>query len=52
MQNRRYKYQSPYMNSTVGSDVVTVSYGERRWEYDFENNTATETTGINQEARR
>lgn len=40
--NLEHNYRSPYLNNTVGSDVVTVSYGERTWEYDFENNTVTE----------
>jgi len=40
--NLKYNYRSPYMNNTVGSDIVTVSYGDRKWEYDFENNTVTE----------
>ena len=37
-----YNYQSPYMVNKVGSDVVTVRYGERKWLYDFEKNTVTE----------
>jgi hypothetical protein len=40
--NLKYNYRSPYLNNTVGSDVVTVSYGDSKWEYDFENNTVTE----------
>lgn len=31
-------YRSPYMNSKVGSDIVAVSYGDRKWEYDFGKN--------------
>ena len=38
----KHNYRSPYTNNTVGSDVVTVSYGDRKWEYDFGNNTVTE----------
>lgn len=38
----RHNYQSPYLNNAVGNDVVTVSYGGRNWEYDFEDNTITE----------
>ena len=34
--------RSPYVESKVGSDVVTVRYGERRWDYDFGKNTVTE----------
>ena len=40
--NLTHNYQSPYMNNAVGSDVVTVSYGDREWKYDFEDNTVTE----------
>jgi hypothetical protein len=40
--NLKYNYQSPYMNNTVGSDIVTVSYGDRKWEYDFEKDTVSE----------
>ncbi|MEM1294661.1 MAG: HEAT repeat domain-containing protein [Verrucomicrobiota bacterium] len=40
--NLTHNYQSPYLNNEVGSDVVTVSYGDRVWEYDFANNTVTE----------
>ena len=40
--NLKHNYRSPYMNNTVGGDVVTVSYGSRRWEYDFEKNTVKE----------
>jgi len=37
-----YTYRSPYMESKVGSEVVTVRYGNRRWDYDFAKNTVTE----------
>jgi hypothetical protein len=37
-----YTYKSPYMQSKFGSDIVTVTYGDRTWEYDFEKNTVTE----------
>ena len=40
--NLKHSYQSPYLNGTVGSDVVTVTYGNRRWDYDFGKNTVTE----------
>jgi len=30
------------LESKVGSDVVTVRYGSRRWDYDFAKNTITE----------
>ena len=30
------------MSNTVGSDIVTVRYGSRRWDYDFGKNTVTE----------
>ncbi len=40
--NLKHNYRSPYMNNTVGSDVVTVSYGNRKWLYDFDKNTVTE----------
>jgi hypothetical protein len=35
-------YKSPFMENKVGSDVVTVRYGKRRWDYDFGKNTVTE----------
>jgi HEAT repeat protein len=38
----KYNYQSPYMQNKVGSDVVNVSYGTRKWAYDFGRNTVTE----------
>jgi hypothetical protein len=30
-----YSYKSPYMESKVGSETVTVRYGDRTWLYDF-----------------
>ncbi len=33
-----YNYKSPYMTNKVGSDIVTVRYGDRKWEYDFGKN--------------
>jgi hypothetical protein len=30
------------MENNVGSDIVTVRYDARRWEYDFSKNTVTE----------
>ncbi|MHC4248484.1 MAG: HEAT repeat domain-containing protein [Planctomycetota bacterium] len=39
--NLKHNYQSPYLNNTVGSDIVTFRYGEREWEYDFDKNTVT-----------
>jgi len=33
-----YAYRSPYLLSKVGSDVVTVKYGSRKWEYHFGKN--------------
>ena len=38
----KYNYCSPYLESKVGSDIVTVRYGSRRWDYDFAKNTVTE----------
>ncbi|MEM9478744.1 MAG: hypothetical protein AAGA58_03685 [Verrucomicrobiota bacterium] len=40
--NLTRNYSSPYLNNKVGSDVVTVTYGDREWEYDFGNNTIVE----------
>ena len=40
--NLEHNYQSPYLNNKVGSDVVTVTYGDGKWNYDFEKNTITE----------
>lgn len=37
-----YSYKSPYMESKAGSDIVTVRYGTRQWNYDFAKNTVTE----------
>lgn len=34
----KHNYRSPYLQGTVGSDVVTVRYGGRAWEYDFGKN--------------
>jgi hypothetical protein len=42
--NLTHNYRSPYMNNTVGSGVVTVRYGSRRWDYDFAKNTVTEAS--------
>lgn len=30
------------MESKIGSEIVTVRYGQRRWDYDFGKNTVTE----------
>ena len=38
----KYNYRSRYLESKVGSDIVTVRYGSRRWDYDFGKNTITE----------
>lgn len=38
----KYNYKSPYMECKTGSDIVTVRYGKRRWDYDFGKNTITE----------
>ena len=40
--NPEHAYSSPYMQNRAGSDVVTLRYGDRKWEYDFEKNTVTE----------
>ena len=37
-----YAYSSPYMKNKAGSEIVTLCYGDRRWEYDFEKNTVVE----------
>ena len=42
--NPEYSYYSPYLEKKEGSNVVTVRYGRRRWEYDFGESTITETT--------
>ena len=31
----KYIYKSPYMELKTGSEIVTVRYGDRVWEYDF-----------------
>jgi hypothetical protein len=41
--NPPYVYRSPYMQRKEGSDIVTLTYGEKRWRYDFSNNTITES---------
>ena len=38
----KYTYRSPYMENKAGSDIVTVRYGKRRWDYDFAKNSVTE----------
>jgi len=40
--NLTHNYKSPFMQNEVGSNTVTVRYGSRRWDYDFEKNTVTE----------
>jgi HEAT repeat protein len=35
-------YKSPYMQCKTGSDIVTVRYGSRRWDYDFAKNAVAE----------
>jgi len=40
--NLTHNYKSPFMQNAVGSDIVTVRYGSRRWDYDFGKNTVTE----------
>jgi dTDP-D-glucose 4,6-dehydratase len=40
--NPAYAYNSPYMQSKAGSDIVTLSYGTRKWKYDFGENTVEE----------
>jgi len=37
-----YNYSSPYMQCKMGSDIVTVRFGEKQWDYDFAKNTVTE----------
>ncbi len=37
-----YAYRSPYLKSRVDSGVVTVTYGDRAWEYDIKNRTVRE----------
>ncbi len=38
----KYNYKSPYMECKTGSDIVTLKYRDRRWDYDFGKNTITE----------
>lgn len=40
--NLKHNYKSPYINNTVGSNVVTITYGNRAWEYDFDKNEVRE----------
>ena len=42
--NPEYAYNSPYLQNKAGSDIVTVIYGKRKWEYDFGKNTVSEIT--------
>ncbi|MGB2821461.1 MAG: hypothetical protein WBF17_10795 [Phycisphaerae bacterium] len=42
--NLTHNYKSPFMQDKVGSDIVTVRYGSRRRDYDFQKNTVTEIT--------
>ena len=35
-------HKSPHMECRTGSEVVTVRYGNGKWESDFEKNTVTE----------
>jgi len=42
--NPEYAYDSPYLRRQEGSDIVTLSYGDRSWEYDFAESTITEVT--------
>jgi len=49
--NPKYAYRSPYLQNKAGSDIVTVSYGNRKWEYDFAKNTVTGITTNSQNAR-
>ena len=37
-----YTYRSPFLENKVGSDIVTVRFGKRRWDYDFGDNSVTE----------
>ncbi|MHC4995615.1 MAG: HEAT repeat domain-containing protein [Planctomycetota bacterium] len=41
--NPPHAYHSPYMQMKEGHDVVTLTYGDRQWRYDFTHNTVTET---------
>jgi hypothetical protein len=38
-----HNYKSPYMECRTGSEQVLVTYGSRRWLYDFARNTVTES---------
>jgi hypothetical protein len=40
--NLTKSYCSPFMNNTEGSEVVTVSFGDLVWEYDFKSNEVRE----------
>jgi len=40
----KYNYHSPYMENKVGSDIVTIRYGARQWDYNFAKNTVIEVT--------
>ena len=42
--NPEYGYYSPYMQRKEGSDIITLIYGDRKWEYHFKNSTVTEKT--------
>jgi hypothetical protein len=42
--NPEYAYSSPYMQNKAVSAIVTVRYGNRQWEYDFDKNEITEVT--------
>lgn len=38
----KYNYKSPYMECRTGTDVVSVRYGDRTWQYDFGKNKVRE----------
>jgi len=40
--NLTHNYRSPFMETKVGSDIVTIRYGRRKWLYDFDKNTVSE----------
>ena len=42
--NPVYAYSSPYLQNRAGSSIVTLLYGRRKWEYDFETNTIREVS--------
>jgi len=42
--NPEYAYSSPYLQNKAGSDIVTLTYNNRQWDYDFNKNTITEIT--------